>query len=101
MSTVFFDIWQNPVYVSRDYVQHRERVLARQAITTFRVKNRRVLINHYNHNDEGPTMCIMFETKEAAQDMFNGLRDMMFEEEEKVPQVRCLSRMVRWLNAWF
>ncbi len=101
MSTVFFDIWQNPVYVSRDYVQHRERVLTRQAITTFRIKNRRVLINHYNHNDEGPTMMMMFETKEAALDAFNAIRDMMFEQEEKTPEVRCLSRGIRWLNTWF
>ena len=101
MSTVFFDIWQNPVYVSREYIQHRERVLTRDAITTFRIKNRRVLINHYNHNDEGPTMMIMFETKEDAQAAFNGLREMMFERQEEMPQVRCLSRTFRWLNSWF
>lgn len=98
MSTVFFDIWQNPVYVSGEYVQHRERILAKSAISTFRVKNRRVLINHYNHNDEGPTMCIMFETKEDAQAMFNGLRETMFDHSEKMPEVRCLSRLTRWLN---
>lgn len=103
MSTVFFDICENPLYISREYVQHRERILTRQTIQTFRVKNRRVLINHYNRNEDGPTMCIMFQTKEDAQAAFNELREMMFgdEKEKKEVEVRCFSRSLKWLGAWF
>ncbi len=107
MSTVFFDSWENPVYVSRDYIQHRQRIISRKAIITFRVKNRRFLINHFNHNDKCPTMCIMFETKEDALAAFNELREMMFGEEkekekkEEELHVQCFSRSLKWLNGLF
>ncbi len=91
--------------MSRDYVQHRDRILTRPVIATFRVKNRRLLINHYNRNDDGPTMCIMFETKEDALAAFNELREMMFGEEkekkEEEVHVQCFSRSLKWLNGWF
>ena len=97
MSVVHFDSWQNPVYISKGYIQHRERFITRDIIETARVKNRRLLVNNYSANTNSPTMCIFFDSSKEACDAFNDLREIMFEEDKDIANVNCFTRFLKWL----
>lgn len=101
MSVTHFDSWQDPIFICKDYIQYRQRIITRDAIDTFRVKNRRFLINHYK-NEMAPTMCIMFDSDKEAMSAFNDMRDLMLESEDEQPvYARCFTRLSKFFSYLF
>ena len=61
-----------------NYILYRNRIIDHRAINTFCVKNKRLLINFYKQNNDFPTMCIIFENKEKAEQAFKELKYAMY-----------------------
>ncbi len=78
-----YDIWGNPVEISRSYVSYRNRIVDIHLIHTFQAKGRKLLINTYRQNQMIPTMCIFFEDKEKAQNAFEQMKAVVYPHAEK------------------
>lgn len=78
-----YDIWGNPVEISRSYVSYRNRIVDIHLIHTFQAKGRKLLINTYRQNQMIPTMCIFFEDKEKAQNAFEQMKAVVYQHAEK------------------
>lgn len=76
--SILNDIWGNEVIVTKDFVSHRNRLIDVGAIQTFQAKGKRLYINTFKQNTSAPTMCIFFESKEQADDVYCLMRDTYY-----------------------
>jgi hypothetical protein len=74
----FTDMCKNTLEVTKDYVLYRNRLLDTKAISTFRTKGKRLMINSYKQNSGEPTMLVMFSSKEDAHSAFEGLKSTLY-----------------------
>ena len=84
MSTfiTLYDIWNNPVEITRSYVSYRNRLVDIHLIHTFQAKGRKLLINTYRQNQMIPTMCIFFEDKETAQNAYEQMKAVVYSKTD-------------------
>jgi len=83
MSTIH-DFWGNPVEITRSYVAYRNRIVDIHLIHTFQAKGRKLLINTYKQNQCIPTMCIFLKDKEAAQEAYTEMKEILYPEKQAV-----------------
>ena len=72
------DIWGNDVEITADYVSHRNRLIDISQIQTFHSKGKRLYINTFKQNTSVPTMCIFFDNKEKAAEVFQTMREVHY-----------------------
>jgi hypothetical protein len=77
-SVTLYDIWSNPIEITRSFVSYRNRLVDIHLIHTFQAKGRKLLINTYRQNQMIPTMCIFFKDKETAEDAYEQMKTVVY-----------------------
>jgi hypothetical protein len=72
------DIWDNELEITKEYVAHRQRLIDVNVIQTFQVKGRRLYINTFKQNEMVPSMCIFFENKEKAEEVYQMMKEFYY-----------------------
>jgi hypothetical protein len=85
--TIVHDIWGNDVEITQTHVSYRNRLIDVHLIHTFQVKGKRLLINSFKQNQSIPTMCIFFETKEKAEEVYGVMKDVYYAPVQKEQKV--------------
>lgn len=77
---ILYDIWENPVEITRSFVSHRNRLVDMHLIHTFQAKGRKLLVNTYKQNQSIPTMCIFFKDKQTAEKAYAEMKQIVYPE---------------------
>ncbi len=76
--SIVYDLWNNPLEISKAYVAHRNRLIDVHLIHTFQAKGKRLLINTFKQNAAMPTMCIFFDSKEKALQAYDLMKQVYY-----------------------
>jgi len=91
--SIVHDIWGNDVEITQGYVAHRNRLIDVHLIHTFQTKGKRLLINTFKQNECVPTMCIFFDSKEKAEEVYQVMKEVYYgplitvKEKQKQPEL--------------